>query len=275
MKLQNFLTGSIVASAGLLLYGAFVDAYRLDRVKRNLRLPRWPEHLDGYRIGLLADLHLRDDGTVKMACDAVDFLVDEKPDIVCMVGDYVSNWYPHSEAMLAHVLGPLAELRTIAVPGNRDYYKGDPENLRPVFDKYGIELLRNEMIVLDGIQWIGIDSANKQQADPFAAFQKYDPDQPAITLWHEPDMVEWLPEGPSLMLSGHSHGGQFTTPWGWAPMRSKNGEKYLRGFYPNAPTPLYVSRGLGTTGPPSRLFCLPEVTIISLYSNGGTITTCE
>jgi predicted MPP superfamily phosphohydrolase len=49
-------------------------------------------------------------------------------------------------------------------------------------------------------------------------------------------------------------------------MHTKNGEKYVRGYFPNAPTPLYVNRGLGTTGPPSRLNCMPEVTILTLDS---------
>lgn len=80
-------------------------------------------------------------------------------------------------------------------------------------------------------------------------------------------MVDQLPIEASLMLSGHSHGGQFISPWGWAPMKTRGGKKYVRGFYPDAPTPIYVSRGLGTTGPPSRLFCPPEVTILTLTSS--------
>jgi uncharacterized protein len=66
------------------------------------------------------------------------------------------------------------------------------------------------------------------------------------------------------MISGHTHGGQFRAPWGWAPMKTRNGERYLEGFFPDAPTPLYVSRGIGTTGPPSRLNCPPEVSVLSL-----------
>ena len=87
---------------------------------------------------------------------------------------------------------------------------------------------------------------------------------PIIALWHEPDVVDHLPKGAALMLSGHSHGGQFTFPGGYTPMHTLNGRKYVRGFFPHAPTPLYVSRGIGTTGPPSRLNCAPEVSLLEL-----------
>jgi uncharacterized protein len=86
-----------------------------------------------------------------------------------------------------------------------------------------------------------------------------------VIVWHEPDAVDALPAGPDLMVSGHSHGGQFLAPWGWAPGTSELGKKYIRGWYPRAPVPLYVSRGVGTTGPPSRLFCPAEVSILTLH----------
>jgi predicted MPP superfamily phosphohydrolase len=89
---------------------------------------------------------------------------------------------------------------------------------------------------------------------------------PVIVLWHEPDAVDLLPSGAHLMIAGHSHGGQWRFPWGWTPMTTRNGRKYIEGFFPDAPTPLYVSRGVGTTGPPARLGALPEVSILRLMS---------
>ncbi len=71
------------------------------------------------------------------------------------------------------------------------------------------------------------------------------------------------------MIAGHSHGGQFRTPWGWPPMRTENGSRYLEGFFPDARTPLYVSRGVGTTFLPSRLFCPPEVSLLTLTPDSG------
>jgi predicted MPP superfamily phosphohydrolase len=89
-------------------------------------------------------------------------------------------------------------------------------------------------------------------------------DLPKIVLWHEPDAVDFLPTGANLMLSGHSHGGQFVLPGGWAPKHSTMGRKYVRGFYPNAKTPIFVTSGVGTTFLPSRFNCPPEVAILTL-----------
>ena len=69
-----------------------------------------------------------------------------------------------------------------------------------------------------------------------------------------------------LQLSGHSHGGQFKVPYNLTPMTSANGDKYRDGFYPDASTPLFVTRGVGTTGPPSRFLCPPQVAILTLTS---------
>ncbi|MBS1706811.1 MAG: metallophosphoesterase [Armatimonadetes bacterium] len=268
MSWGRWLGGFTAASAGLLLYGALVEVDKLVLERRRLWLPHWPEHLDGFRLAFLTDLHLRDKQTVSLAERAVAAVLGEAPDMVALGGDFVSMWKPHSEEMLYRVLEPLLIMQggVVAVPGNRDYYDGNPSMLQRVFDAYNITLLRNQAWTHFGVSWVGIDSANMGEADPLGAFEQADEDHPKIVLWHEPDLVGYVPEGASLMLSGHSHGGQFTTPWGWAPVTTRNGREYLRGYFPNAPTPLYVSRGLGTTGPPSRLFCRPEATILTLYS---------
>lgn len=226
----------------------------------------WPASHDGYRIGLIADSHIRDPLTIDLTQRALRYLVSERPDMIAFAGDMVEKWGGGVRKMVREALSPLRDYDgpCVAIPGNHDYYKGEPESLRPIFEDHGIRLLRNECWRHDGINWVGVDSACEEMADPFTAIRQCDPRDPTVVLWHEPDAVEWLPLGPDLMLSGHSHGGQFTTPWGWAPMTSRLGKKYLRGFYPDAPVPIYVSRGLGTTGPPSRLFCPAEATVLTL-----------
>jgi hypothetical protein len=168
---------------------------------------------------------------------------------------------------LAEALDPvlLMEGSAVAVAGNHEYVCGTPEFLRPILDRVNTKLLRNELWVHQGIQWIGIDSANAHRANPFLAMQDMS-DDPAVVLWHEPDVVEWLPDGADLMLSGHTHGGQFRFPGGIVPMTTENGRRYLDGWFPEAPTPLFVTRGIGTTGPPSRFLCAPQVAILNLIA---------
>lgn len=266
MRLWPWVAPFTAACVGTLVYGVVGPANQLVLEKRTLRLPKWPKHLNGYRIGLLADLHVRDEFSVKLCRRAVDAVLDEKPDIVVIAGDFVAYYKASSPWLLEEVLAPFREMPgyAIGVPGNHDYWDGDPRLLEPVLEDLGIVLLRNEVYRADGIAFVGIDSANALASDPFTPMKAAAGESPVVAIWHEPDMVDYLPDGAALMLSGHSHGGQFRFPWGWTPMHTANGEVYVEGYYPNAPTPLYVSRGIGTTGPPSRLGVLPEATILEL-----------
>lgn len=255
----------------MLLYGAFVEAEKLVIRKHTLRLKRWPDHLRGYRIGLIADFHLRDRHTVALTRRAVEAAVAGNPDIIVIAGDFVGYWKPESPWLIEEALEPLKSYagRVIAIPGNHDYWAGDASFLEPICEELGIRLLRNQSHIQDGICWLGVDSFNAGRADLDAAIADLTNsggkgDFPTNVLWHEPDAVRYLPPIFDLMLSGHSHGGQFVFPGGFIPMKTKNGRKYIGGFYPNAATPLFVTRGIGTTGPPSRFLCPPEVVLITL-----------
>ena len=265
MKLKSLawlLTG---VGSGMLVYGALYEANRLVLNRKTLRLKDWPKKLNGYRIALLADFHLRDRYSLELALKAVQQAVDEKPDMIVLAGDLIGYWKDETASLLEEALSPLrgSGLPVLAVPGNHEYWGGRPEYLEPVFDQYNIVLLRNSSKLIGGIRWVGVDSLNAGEADPCQALDGVGPD-PLIALWHEPDAVDLLPRGCDLMLSGHSHGGQFVLPGGLVPMTSRNGRRYRSGFYPDAPTPLFVTRGVGTTGPPSRFLCPPEVVVLTL-----------
>jgi uncharacterized protein len=267
MKLRDwaFLLGSV--GAGMLVYGALYEADRLVVEHRTLRLRRWPKRLNGFRIALLADFHLRDIYSLELSREAVSLALDEAPDMVVLAGDFVGYWKEESIEMLADLLEPFLLMNgsVVAVPGNHDYWGGTPELFAPIFEDLNIRLLRNESWRHAGITWVGLDSANVRKADPVKAFEDVE-DGPVVVVWHEPDPVDTLPQVAALQLSGHSHGGQFRFPGGFTPMHTKNGRKYVRGFHPEAATPVYVSRGIGTTGPPSRFMCPPEVAILTLVS---------
>lgn len=264
-----WLVGAAVGGAAWLVYGALVESNKLVLERKTLFPPKWPKRLHGYRIGVLADIHLRDIYTVDHARRAIDLLLDEAPDVIVLPGDFVGYWKQESPDLLRAVLGPLLlmEGKVFAVPGNHDYWMGSPDQLEPILDELNIKLLRNASYSRDGISWVGIDSANAGKAEPIdPMLDALRLEDPIVVLWHEPDYVDLLPHGASLMISGHTHGGQWRFPWGWTPMTTRGGSKYIEGYFPHAPTPLYVSRGLATTGPPARFGALPEVTILTLES---------
>lgn len=250
-----------------LLYGMLVEAERLTLERPVLRLPRWPSELAGFRIGLIADCHLRDRYTVRLTQRAVRAVLAERPDVVVLAGDLIAYWRPDVPWLLEEALEGLLPVAgdVVAIAGNHEYWGGGgPDLMRTILETLGFRFLVNEVWRHKGVAWLGVDSANAGTPEPERLVAQLEPRETSVALWHEPDCADLLPEGPALMLSGHSHGGQFTFPWGWTPMHTRNGEKYVRGFHPEARTPVYVSRGLGTTGYPSRLGCSPEATVLTL-----------
>jgi len=90
-------------------------------------------------------------------------------------------------------------------------------------------------------------------------------------MCHAPDYVDELQRHPagqavSLMLSGHTHGGQICLPF-VGPLRLPPlGRKYVEGLFQLGETKLYVNRGIGSVGVPFRFDCRPEITVFTLHS---------
>ena len=71
--------------------------------------------------------------------------------------------------------------------------------------------------------------------------------------------------GFDLTLSGHTHGGQITVEYLQQfvnPARFVT--RYVSGLYEEGGKRVYVSRGLGTVGVPTRIGASPELTVVRL-----------
>jgi predicted MPP superfamily phosphohydrolase len=86
-----------------------------------------------------------------------------------------------------------------------------------------------------------------------------------IVLMHSPEGLKSIGGRHfDLALCGHTHGGQIALPWG-APVFVPGGSlnrRYHRGRYEvggTRPRTLLVSRGVGCSTLPVRLFAAPEV----------------
>jgi predicted MPP superfamily phosphohydrolase len=95
--------------------------------------------------------------------------------------------------------------------------------------------------------------------------------EPILLMCHAPDYVDELQNHPagravSLVLSGHTHGGQIRLPF-LGPLRlPPGGRKYVEGLFRVGATQLYVNRGIGSVGVPFRFDCRPEITLFTLHA---------
>ncbi|MFM7927659.1 MAG: hypothetical protein ACKO9Q_08070, partial [Pirellula sp.] len=86
-----------------------------------------------------------------------------------------------------------------------------------------------------------------------------------LGISHSPDQLPWAKRlEVSLLLCGHTHGGQIRFPWiGPIIAPSKYGSRFASGVFYQSPTLMHVSRGMSGVHP-IRLRCLPEVSVLEL-----------
>lgn len=254
---------------GGLAFTAGVQWFEADRIKlerQSLKLKRW--RADGFRVALLTDLHANNTRETQRALRAIRMAAEEKPDVMLFGGDFLNSSTDETFANVAKVLDVVddAGMPSFAVLGNHDYWIPAVSRLIDTFRGRKTQLLRNDLVRVDDVTVWGIDDGIAGR-DNHELESRHRDDPSLLALFHEPDFVSRVDRRIGLMLAGHSHGGQMCLPFGVALHTPRGAWRYIAGHYPQARVPLYVSRGIGTVGPAYRLFCPPEVTILTL--SGG------
>lgn len=266
MKLtrRSFLRGAGFGLAASVAGAAYADYSGSNPVLESveLTLPRWKA--DGLRVAFFSDIHVNDSFETMRARRAIAMLAAEEPDLVLFGGDALDYKAPKTLEHIDTAFEPLANLTCpkLAVLGNHDYWSGMVERISDHIQGCGFRVLRNEVEEFDRFAVAGYD--DRIGGDRDDSFQPRH--ESLLCLMHEPDDVDYVPETASLQISGHSHGGQICLPFGVPLHTPPLARKYRRGYFPDAKVPLYVSRGLGTSGFKWRMFCPPEVTLLTLRS---------
>jgi hypothetical protein len=70
----------------------------------------------------------------------------------------------------------------------------------------------------------------------------------------------------SLVLSGHTHGGQVVVPFFGPQILPVRNKRYSSGLIPTPRTQLFISRGIGWAIYPVRFNCYPEIAVLELIN---------
>lgn len=239
------------------------QAYDVKLVQRDLKLPQWKA--DGFRVAVLSDFHLTADNQTERAIAATRMAFRAKPDLVVVCGDFLEHDEPDEQDNVRKLMAVFNEATCpcVGVLGNHDYWSLGVAELSATIGASKLKLLRNEIYEIDGVTIAGVDDYIGLKSK-FDFFEKGKVSSSLIALLHEPDVVRRQPDHVSLQISGHSHGGQICLPFGRHIHTPAFARKYIAGFYPNAERPLYVTKGIGTTGVDYRFFCDPEVSLLTL-----------
>jgi predicted MPP superfamily phosphohydrolase len=287
-----------VVGAAVSAYGVVVEPLLRQRVTRyDVKLRRWPGDLP-ITVAVLSDLHAcRPWMTVERINSIVDQTNKLNADVIVLLGDYVAGlrYYRtaevHSDEWSKALAGLKAPLGVHAILGNHEWWEDrtaqanghGPIAARLALERVGIPVYENDVVRLtksgrafwlaglgDQIAFqpsrrrypgrrLGVD-------DLEATLRKVPDGDPVILLAHEPDILPRVPERVSLVLSGHTHGGQVRL-FGWSPVvPSRYGNRYAYGHV-REQCDLIVSGGLGCSIAPVRFGVPPEIVLVSI--NGG------
>jgi predicted MPP superfamily phosphohydrolase len=239
-----------------------------------LELDHWPAALDGLRVAVVADLHA---GGIHVREARLQQIVDAVnragPDVVALLGDYVDTGVPLSRRVHPRVVAGILSgfvAPAVAVLGNHDWVhegRGMADALRAA----GVPLLENDALALTvhGVElWIaGVGDYHLRRALVSRALGPVPAGAPVLLLSHNPDAFPAVPDDVALTISGHTHGAQIDLPVvRRIVMPSHFGLRYHSGHVVEHGRQLYVSRGVGSTGVPARLFAPPEIPVLRLAS---------
>jgi len=248
---------ALLAVAG---WARWIEPRRLVVRRRPLRLPDWPSRLDGLRVLLLSDLHA---GAAVIAPErVVGRAREERADLVVLLGDFVDRSRPAAPEPVAAALGTLeAPLGVVAVLGNHDWRAGGAR-VRAALEAAGIRVLEDRAVEVGRGLWVaGVGDLGSRGARTRRALAAVPSGAPVLLLSHDPDVLPRVPRRVALTLAGHTHGAQVNLP---LLRRAVVRSSYLAGHVRERGRDLYVSSGVGTTGPPLRFARPPEVVVLEL-----------
>lgn len=276
--LQTTNIGIIGAAAVLTAYGIYEARRRPGIVNITVPIKNLPKDFDGFKIVQITDIHAG--LTVKR--DWIETIVKEvhevRPDLIAFTGDLVDGSVPHLQGEVA----PFGELQApygkFFVTGNHEYYSGVEPWVNEA-QRLGYDVLINEhrliqrngsSFVLAGVtDYTGGQFLASHKSDPQASINNAPSDAVKILLAHQPRTLYQAESlGFDLMISGHTHGGQFF-PWN---LVATIGQPYIKGLHKHNGTWVYVSKGTGYWGPPVRLGARSEITVITLSATNKSLS---
>jgi len=256
---------------GIGIYGAYIEPSRLEVRHVWVANDELGKILQGKIVLQISDIHLQ---SISSSETRLFKAIEElQPDFIFLTGDYI-KWNGAYERALNFLSKVKAKNGVWAVMGDYDYSNSrksclfchSPGTGKPT-ERHGITFLRNSLDRINtqtGTLWIGgLDGAknNVLPDDSRTFFLKGK--EPAIVLSHSPLIFDSIDDNQNiLVLAGDTHGGQIPLPsWLWKLLGYKKNAKYEQGWYIKGRKKMYVSRGVGTSHIPIRLFRPPEITV--------------
>lgn len=230
--------------------------------------------LDGYRIVQISDLHNATFGKDnKWLLEKIEEL---NPNMIVVTGDVVDSNRTDVDVAISFAKQAAKICSTYYITGNHENWLSveDKQRLLQGLSDAGVVCLSDEVTNIQvgesTFTLIGLNDESLRGDTLKNLVKDLDEEELQILLAHEPQYLEkYAATNVDLVFTGHAHGGQFRIPFVGGLVAPDQGffPKYTEGMHIDGNTTMVISRGLGNSVVPLRLFNLPE--IVCMDMNGG------
>ncbi|MGL6106113.1 metallophosphoesterase [Romboutsia sp.] len=239
-----------------------------------------PNNFNGYKILQVSDLHNKKFG--KNQKKLVQLTKEINPDIIVITGDIVDSRRTNVDVALQYINQAVKIAPTYYVQGNHESRIEEYTKLEEGLLKAGVKILdnKNEEINIDNqkINLIGMedltlvksDTKRKTFEEILKTLKSESVSDLNILLSHRPELLYiYARQGIDLVFAGHAHGGQIRLPFTDGLFAPGQGilPKSTSGVHKDKNTEMVVSRGLGNSLFPFRVFNRPELVVTTLKVN--------
>jgi len=240
----------------------------------NITSEKISQEYNGIKIVHISDLQDAEFG--KNNIKLVEKIRKQTPDIIVITGDIIDS-HRTDFNKAAEFAGEAVKIAPVYyVSGNHEGVTGRYDKLKEMLVSEGVNVLDNESVYLDEKHLIRITGA----MDPYFSDKQYTADFIKstmaentdcfnIVLCHRPEMFEtYIEAGADLTFCGHAHGGQIRLPFIGGVLAPHQGlfPEYTEGVHTKGGKSMVISRGLGNSVFPFRLFNRPEIVTVELNS---------
>lgn len=239
-----------------------------------------PDIFDGYRILQISDLHNKEFGNNQK--NILKKIEKMNPDIIFITGDLIDSNNTNIDIAMDLIKETIDIAPIFYVSGNHEAWSDSYNILKSKLEEVGVTVLDNEkteiykenssidLIGLSDTSFIESDwleySGNAQTRDLLSDLIEKNSNF-KILLSHRPELFDIYSDSDvDLVFSGHAHGGQFRLPFIGGLIAPDQGlfPKLTEGIHVNNNTSMVISRGLGNSVIPIRIFNRPELIVVSL-----------
>lgn len=260
--------GFRVVLRGKALYARQLAASLRVRIEKVI-VSELPYGLAGLRIAHLSDFHAGPFLDVVSLMPVIDRLVELDPDVVVLTGDYLTHVADEGIALAPAFARVRPRHGGFLVFGNHDYRHRREGEMATAFARVGFRALRNQSAAIeiegDRLLIAGIEDIEEGKViDLDAALHERRSGDYTVLLAHHPDVARRVDgRGVDLLLSGHTHGGQFVVG-GRSVFGASLRSEFGIGVHRLGKMILGVTSGIGVLMLPFRRNAPPEIVIYQL-----------